>query len=216
MLAAIFILFVLAIFSGTPIVFAIGTVSAAFLYIMDVPMNTIAIRMMAGLDSFSLMAIPFFVLAGQLMDRGGIARRIIAWTSAVIGWVTGSLLLMTVLAGAGFAAITGSGSASTAALSSIMLPEIRKRGYDVDFTAVMLAAGGLLGPIIPPSLFMVVLATCSPITVSVKDLFIGEIIPGILMCIAMMIYAYRFAKTHDSAYCEDKPFSWKDVITSFH
>ena len=171
MLALIFILFVVAIFSGTPIVFAIGTVSAAFLYLMDIPMNTIAIRMMAGLDSFPLMAIPFFVLAGQLMDRGGIARRIIDWTSAVVGWVTGSLLLMTVLAGAGFAAITGSGSASTAALSSIILPEIRKRGYDVDFTAVMLAAGGLLGPIIPPSLFMVVLATCSPITVSVKDLF---------------------------------------------
>ena len=214
MLAAIFILFVLAIFSGTPIVFAIGTVSAAFLYLMDVPMNTIAIRMMAGLDSFPLMAIPFFVLAGQLMDRGGIARRIIDWASAIVGWVTGSLLLMTVLAGAGFAAITGSGSASTAALSSIILPETRKRGYDVDFTAVMLAAGGLLGPIIPPSLFMVVLATCSPITVSVKDLFIGGVIPGILMCIAMMIYAYRFAKTHGSAYREDKPFSWKDVITS--
>lgn len=214
MLAAIFILFVLAIFSGTPIVFAIGTVSAAFLYLMDVPMNTIAIRMMAGLDSFPLMAIPFFVLAGQLMDRGGIARRIIDWTSAVVGWVTGSLLLMTVLAGAGFAAITGSGSASTAALSSIILPETRKRGYDVDFTAVMLAAGGLLGPIIPPSLFMVVLATCSPITVSVKDLFIGGVIPGILMCIAMMVYAYHFAKTHGSAYREDKPFSWKDVIKS--
>ena len=181
---------------------------------MDIPMNTIAIRMMAGLDSFPLMAIPFFVLAGQLMDRGGIARRIIDWASAIVGWVTGSLLLMTVLAGAGFAAITGSGSASTAALSSIILPETRKRGYDVDFTAVMLAAGGLLGPIIPPSLFMVVLATCSPITVSVKDLFIGGVIPGILMCIAMMIYAYRFAKTHGSAYREDKPFSWKDVITS--
>lgn len=212
MLAIIFILFILAIFSGTPIVFAIGTVSAACLYIMDVPLNTIAIRMMAGLDSFPLMAIPFFVLAGQLMDRGGIARRIIDWTSAVVGWVTGSLLLMTILAGAGFAAITGSGSASTAALSSIILPEIRKRRYDVDFTAVMLAASGLLGPIIPPSLFMVVLATCSPIPVSVKDLFMGGIIPGILMCIAMMVYAYRFAKTHGSAYREDKPFSWKDVI----
>jgi C4-dicarboxylate transporter DctM subunit len=212
MLAIIFILFVLAIFSGTPIVFAIGTVSAAFLYLMDVPMNTIAIRMMAGLDSFPLMAIPFFVLAGQLMDRGGIARRIIDWTSALVGWVTGSLLVMTVLAGAGFAAITGSGSASTAALSSIILPEIRKRKYDVDFTAVMLAAGGLLGPIIPPSLFMVVLATCSPVPVSVKDLFIGGVIPGVLMAIGMMFYAYCFAKTHGSAYREDKPFSWKEVV----
>ena len=85
MLTVIFILFILAIFSGTPIVFAIGTVSAACLYLMDVPMNTIAIRMMAGLDSFPLMAIPFFVLAGQLMDRGGIARRIIDWTSAIVG-----------------------------------------------------------------------------------------------------------------------------------
>ncbi|MDY3867824.1 MAG: TRAP transporter large permease [Pyramidobacter sp.] len=214
MLPVIFILFVLSIFSGTPIVFAIGTVSAAFLYIMDVPMNTVAIRMMAGLDSFPLMAIPFFVLAGQLMDRGGIARRIIEWASAIVGWITGSLLQMTIVAGAGFAAITGSGSASTAALSSIILPEIRKRGYDVDFTAVMLAASGLLGPIIPPSLFMVVLATCSPITVSVKDLFIGGIIPGLMMCAAMMFYAYRFAKTHGSAYRTDKPFSWKDVITT--
>ena len=214
MLTLIFILFIVAVFSGTPIVFAIGTVSAACLYLMDVPMNTISIRMMAGLDSFPLMAIPFFVLAGQLMDKGGIARRIIDWTSAIVGWITGSLLLMTILAGAGFAAITGSGSASTAALSSIILPEIRKRGYDVDFTAVMLAASGLLGPIIPPSLFMVVLATCSPIPVSVKDLFMGGIIPGLIMCACMMIYAYRFAKTHGAAYREDKPFSLKDVLTS--
>jgi C4-dicarboxylate transporter DctM subunit len=207
MLTLIFIAFLVLIFSGTPIVFALGLTSALFLGIMEVPLNTVSQRMIAGLDSFPIMAIPFFVLAGQIMEKGGIAKRIVEWASALVGWITGSLLLVTIVAGTGFAAVSGSGSAATAAIASIMLPEMRKRGYNIDFSAVTLAAAGVLGPIIPPSIMMIVLATCSSVPISVEDLFLGGVLPGIIMACGLMLYSWRFACKHGDAYKEDVPFT---------
>lgn len=198
--------FILLIASGMPIVFTLGLTAALFLGVTGAPLNTVSQRMVAGLDSFPLMAIPFFVLAGLIMERGGIARRIVDFASALVGWVTGSLLLVSVLAGTGFAAISGSGSASTAAISSIMLPEMRRRGYDIDFSACALAAGGVLGPIIPPSIMMIVLATASPVPISVEDLFIGGVIPGLIMAVGMMIHAWWFARQRGEAYRERERF----------
>jgi C4-dicarboxylate transporter DctM subunit len=120
---------------GAPIVFALGVSAALTLYVDGVPMAIVAQRIYAGLDSFTIMAIPFFVFAGIIMERGGIAQRIIDFAAALVGWITGSLLLVAVVAGTGLAAISGSGSADTAATSSIMLPEMRRRGYDIDFAA---------------------------------------------------------------------------------
>ena len=100
--------------------------------------------MYGGLDSFTVMAIPFFVLTGIIMERGGIARRIIDFSVALVGWITGSLLLVATVAGIGMAAVSGSGAASTAAISSIMLREMRRRGYDIDFSAGLMAAAGTL------------------------------------------------------------------------
>src|SRR5690606_31149656 len=105
----------------------------------NVPLTLISQRMFAGLNSFTLMAIPFFVLAGVVMESGGISRRIVDFSSALIGWVTGSLLHVACVTAAGLAAISGSGSADVAAVSSIMQPQLRRRKYDVDFSAAIIA-----------------------------------------------------------------------------
>ncbi len=190
---------------GTPIVFALGVSAALTLYLNDVPMSIVSQRIFAGLDSFTIMAIPFFVFAGIIMERGGIAQRIIDFATALVGWITGSLLMVSVVAGTGLAAISGSGSADTAATSSIMLPEMRRRGYDIDFAAGIMAAAGTLGPIIPPSIMMVVLATIS--NLSVGGMFLGGIVPGLIMAVGLMIASYFHARNGGDAYRDTQPFT---------
>ena len=174
-MALIFVLFLFLLVFGTPIVFSLGIAASFTLLSYDVPMSLVAQRMYGGLDKFTIMAIPFFILTGIIMERGGIAKRIIDFATALVGWITGSLYLVAVVAGTGLAAISGSGSADTAAMSSIMLPQMKKRKYNIDFSAAIMAASGSLGTIIPPSIMMVVLATIS--NQSVGALFLAGIIP---------------------------------------
>ena len=198
---------------GTPIVLAIGISATLALYQADMPMGIIAQRLFSGLDSFTIMAIPFFVFAGIIMERGGIAKRIVDFASALVGWITGSLLLVAVVAGTGLAAISGSGSADTAATSSMLLPEMKKRRYNIDFAAGIMAAAGTLGPIIPPSIMMVVLATIS--NLSVGRMFLAGIIPGILMALGLMIASYIHAKWGGTDYRDTEPFTIKRLGRTF-
>jgi len=190
---------------GAPIVFALGISAALTLYVDGVPMSIVAQRIYAGLDSFTIMAIPFFVFAGIVMERGGIAQRIIDFAAALVGWITGSLLLVSVVAGTGLAAISGSGSADTAATSSMLLPEMRRRGYDIDFAAGIMAAAGTLGPVIPPSIMMVVLATIS--NLSVGGMFLGGVVPGLVMAVGLMVACYVHARAGGEAYRQSEPFT---------
>ena len=197
--------FLLLIVLGAPIVFALGVSAGLTIYLTEIPVSIIAQRMYAGLDSFTIMAIPFFVLAGIIMEQGGIARRIIDFSVALVGWITGSLLLVATVAGVGMAAVSGSGAASTAAISSIMLGEMRQRGYDIDFSAGLMAAAGTLGPVIPPSIMMVVLATTS--NLSIGRAFLGGILPGLLMGLVIMVACYFYARRGGDAYRDTEPFS---------
>ena len=199
------IAFLLLIVLGAPIVFALGVSAALTLYITDVPMSIVSQRLYAGLDSFTIMAIPFFVFAGIIMERGGIAQRIIDFALALVGSIKGSLLLVATVAGTGMAAISGSGSADTAATASIMLPEMRRRGYDIDFSACVMAAAGTLGPVIPPSIMMVVLATIS--NLSVGRMFVAGIVPGLLLAAGIMLAAYLHAQRGGAAYAKTYDFS---------
>lgn len=205
--------FLLLILIGTPIVFALGISAALTIVLADIPVGIIAQRMYGGLDSFTVMAIPFFVLTGIIMERGGIARRIVDFSVALVGWITGSLLLVATVAGVGMAAVSGSGAASTAAISSVMLKEMRERNYDIDFSAGLMAAAGTLGPIIPPSIMMVVLATTS--NLSVGRAFLGGIVPGLLMGFAIMVACYFFARRGGSAYRDTEPFSLRRLGRTF-
>lgn len=203
--------FVLLLLAGVPVVFVLGASAVlALVTTTDVPVAIVSQRVFAGLNTFTLMSIPFFVFAGVIMDAGGISRRIVEFASAVIGWVVGSLLQVSCLAAAGLAAISGSGSADTAAISAIMQPQLRRRGYDVDFGAAIIASAGSIAQVIPPSLTMVILAVVS--NVSIGALFLSGVVPG-LMCIAiLMIIAYVHAKQGGPAYREAEPFTFARLL----
>jgi C4-dicarboxylate transporter DctM subunit len=155
-------------------------------------------------------------MAGLIMEKGGIARRIVDLAAAIVGWITGSLLMVAVVTGTGLAAISGSGSADTAAIGSMLIPEMRKRRYDLDFSASIIAAAGALGPIIPPSIIMVVIAITS--NLSVGAMFLGGVAPGLLMGIGLLWTSYAFARRGGSAYLDAEPFSlgrlWRAFVAA--
>ncbi|MCG6121606.1 MAG: TRAP transporter large permease [Microvirga sp.] len=198
--------FALLIFSGVPIVFALGVAALLAVVMMtDAPLVIVAQRVYGGVNSFSLMAIPFFVTAGVIMAEGGIARRFVDLAAALVGWITGSLYLVAIVTSTGLAAISGSGSADTAAVGSILAPEMRKRGYDIDLAASVIAAGGALAPIIPPSIIMVVIAITS--NLSIGAMFLGGIVPGLLIALALCVTCWIFAKRGGPVYRDTEPFS---------
>lgn len=198
--------FLLLIFSGIPVVFALGVAATLTLALTTTtPLAIVAQRIYAGLDSFPIMAIPFFVLTGIIMEKGGIARRIVDLAQALVGWVTGSLFGVAVVTGTGLAAISGSGSADTAAVSAMLVPEMRRRGYDVDFGAGLIAAAGALAPIIPPSVFMIVLATIS--NLSVGAMFLGGVVPGLIVAAGLLAAGAVVARRGGPQYRDAAPFS---------
>ncbi|MEI4472903.1 TRAP transporter large permease [Frigidibacter sp. MR17.24] len=191
---------------GVPVVFVLGASAVlALVTTTNVPVAIVSQRVFAGLNSFTLMAIPFFVFAGVIMDAGGISRRIVDFASALIGWVVGSLYQVSCVAAAGLAAISGSGSADTAAISAIMQPQLRRRGYDVDFGAGLIACAGSLAQVIPPSLTMVIIAVVS--NVSISALFVAGIVPGLMCIVMLMLVAYFTARRGGETYRDAEPFT---------
>ncbi len=206
--------FLFLLLSGMPIVFALG-VSAllAIVLLTGAPLSIVAQRLYGGVDSFSLMAIPFFVTAGIIMAEGGIARRFVDLAAALVGWITGSLYLVAIVTGTGLAAISGSGSADTAAVGSILSPEMRRRGYDIDLSASIIAASGSLAPIIPPSIIMVVIAITS--NLSIGAMFLGGIVPGLMIAAALCLTCWLVAKRGGPAYRDSEPFSLSRLGQAF-
>ncbi|WP_223428910.1 TRAP transporter large permease [Tateyamaria pelophila] len=176
---------------GVPIFFVLGLTALAVVIMADLPLVLLAHRFYSGLNSFTLMAIPFFILAGLLMDAGGLSRRIVDFSMALIGWVTGSLLMVAIVAATALAAMSGSGSADTAAVSAVLQPELRKRGYNVDFAAALISVAGTLAQIIPPSLMLVLIGVIN--NQSIGALFLAGILPGLLVLPGLFFIAYRHA-----------------------
>lgn len=198
--------FVALMLLGVPVVFVLGASAVgSLLMTTDIPVSIVSQRIFAGLNSFTLMAIPFFVLAGLIMDAGGISRRIVDFATAAIGWVTGSLLQVSCLAAAGLAAISGSGSADVAAISAIMQPALKRKKYDIDFAAGVIASAGAMAAVIPPSLTMVVLAVIT--NISIGALFMAGVVPGLMCILALMVVSYIHAKRGGPQYRETEPFS---------
>ena len=188
--AAAFLALMLA---GIPIVIALGAAMTVFLLVTGAaPIEVMAHRFYSGLNSFTLLAIPFFVLSGLLMEAGGLSRRIVDFADALIGWVRGGLLMVAVFAATLLAAMSGSGSADTAAVSTVLQPELRRRKYDIDFSAALIASAATTAQVIPPSLMLVIIAVQN--NLSVGALFLAGILPGLLCSLLLMVVAYHHAR----------------------
>lgn len=178
-----------------PIGIALGISTALTLTLTgNISTMIIAQNAFTGLDSFPLMAIPFFILAGNLMEHGGISRRILTFADSLVGFITGGLAMVTTLSCMIFAAISGSGPATVSAIGSFMMPAMKRKGYDEGFAAALSAAAGSIGVIIPPSIPFVIYAVATG--TSISDLFIAGVVPGILVGIALMIVSYFISKKH--------------------
>ena len=179
---------------GIPIVFAIGLASLTGMLVVGAgaPLIMIPNSMFNGMDSFPLMAVPFFVLAGEIMNRGGITVRLVRFANALVGRFTGGLAHANIVASMLFAGITGSALADTAAIGSTMIPAMRKAGYDADYSAAVTASSSLIGPIIPPNITMVIFGVTA--SVSIGGLFLSGIVPGILIGLGLMVMASIIAR----------------------
>jgi C4-dicarboxylate transporter, DctM subunit len=209
-LAAGFVFFILL---GVPVAFVFGLAALVTVLMMDLPLVIIAHRFVAGLNNFTLMAIPFFLLTGMLMEAGGLARRIIDFAMALVGWITGSLMMVAVIAATVLAAMSGSGSADTAAVSSALLPDMKRRKYNIDFSAALIATAGTLAQILPPSTMLVLIAVTN--NLSVSALFLGGIIPGLIVVPALLLLAWRHAKKGGPQYAGTITFDIGNVGRTF-
>lgn len=200
---------------GVPIAYSIGVagVLTMLVHIDSLPaLTTYALRMASGLDSFALLAIPFFILAGNIMNRGGIALRLIDFAKVLVGRLPGGLAVVNVVANMLFGAISGSAAAAASAIGSIMTPEMRKAGYDPHFSAAVNISSATTGMTIPPSNVLIVYSLASG-GVSVSALFMAGYLPGILTGIALMIVAALFAAKAGYPVGERVPF--KEAIRYF-
>ena len=203
--------FLVCFFMGIPLALVMGITGIVVLIAMGVPLEVVAQRMFTGIDSFPLMAVPFFILAGDLMNRGGTTVRIIGFANSLVGHIRGGLAHACVVANMIFAGISGSSVADASAIGSIMIPSMEKSGYDLDFSAALNSVAATIGPIIPPSIIMVIYGVS--VNVSVGGLFAAGFVPGILMGLALMIVVTRVAKKKN--YPTSEGFSGKRVAAEF-
>lgn len=208
---ALFTLFVLFLLIGVPIGVSIGLSSVFVLAMGKVPLVVVPQRMFAGADSFPLMAVPFFVLAGDIMAKGTMSKRLVEFAENFVGFVKGGLGIVAVLASMFFAAICGSGAATAAAVGAPLVPQLKERGYDMDFSAALIAAAGTIGVVIPPSVPMVLYATVAD--QSVARLFLGGFIPGIMMGIALI--AINIFVAYRKNLPSGRPFEFRHAIGGF-
>jgi C4-dicarboxylate transporter DctM subunit len=182
----LFIVFVTLLVLGVPVAFSIGLSSLIVILIEpSLSVRLVATKAFGGMDSFPLMAIPFFILAGEIMARSGLTQKIVDLAMAIVGHIRGGLAHVTVLANALMSGVSGSASADCAATGSILIPSMIKQGYRPEFAALVTSFSAMMGPIIPPSIFMIIYGSMAG--VSIGKLFIGGIIPGLLIGLSLMI-----------------------------
>lgn len=205
---------VLSLVLSIPIGISLGLATAITLAATsDIPLIMIAQNAFAALDSFPLLAIPFFMLAGSLMSYGGISKRLVTLAEALVGFIVGGLAMVTVMACMFFAAISGSGPATVSAIGSFMIPAMKEKAYDQDFAAALAATAGSIGVIIPPSIPFVIYGVVSG--ASVGEMFISGIIPGILIGLSLMLTSYFVAKKKGYPKSESRAKVWPALKDAF-
>jgi C4-dicarboxylate transporter, DctM subunit len=184
--------FVLGLVLGIPVAVTLGVASAAYMLFAGLPLVTIPQKMYAGMDVFVLLCIPGFILAGNLMNAGGITERIVRLANALVGWMRGGLGLTNIGASMLFGGISGTAVADAASIGGMMIPGMKKAGYPADFSAAVTAASSTVGPMIPPSVPMIIVGALTGI--SVGQMFLAGAVPGFLLGVSMMITAWIIAR----------------------
>lgn len=201
--------FLLMIALRFPIAYAVALASVFTLLYQGLPLTTIVQQMVKGISSFSLMAVPFFITMGVLMGTGGISERLIALADAFVGWMTGGMAMVNVVASYFFGGISGSAAADTASIGSIMIPMMVEQGYDDDFSAAVTITSSVEGLLVPPSHNMVIYATTAG-GISVGSLFLAGYLPGAVLAVALMVGSYIISVKRN--YPKGTPFSIKNVF----
>ena len=204
--------FFLMIFLGNHIIFSIGISTIVTLLYLGVPLQTVAQQTVKGLNSFSLMAVPFFILMGDIMSAGGITDKLVDLANALVGWMRGGMAMVNVLASMFFGGISGSPTADVASLGPIEIELMDKSGYDKDFSTGLTMASAIQGLLIPPSHNMVIFCMAAG-GVSVGQMFMGGLVPGVLLGITLMIYSYFVAVKRN--YPKGDKFSGKKAFKAF-
>jgi C4-dicarboxylate transporter DctM subunit len=206
------VFFLIITLSGMPIAFALIAFSLLYILIAgDIPLAIVVQRMAAGLDTEALLALPFFFLAAEIMKNAGITKKLIGFAGSTVGWLPGGLALIVTLSSAIFAAMTGSAIATVAAVGTLMLPAMIEAGYSRRFSAAVVAAASIMGPIIPPSGALILYGITA--NVSVGKLLMAGLVPGLLMCLSLMIYIIIYARKNNLPRGEKKNF--KEVGAAF-
>ena len=212
--AILFIVLVACLILRVPIGVCLGVASIVTIFVSGIVQPTyLAQTLVTGCDSFPLMAVPFFVLAGELMATGGISRRLLTIADVFLGRTYGGLAQVTIVACMFFAAISGSGPATVSAIGGLTIPTMLKQGYDVGYSGAIAAAAGSIGVVIPPSIPMVMYSVATG--ASVGALFMGGVIPGLLIGFSLMAYSFIYCKKRGYINKESEPFSWKNVGAAF-
>ncbi len=211
-LVILLVSFVVLVLIDAPIAVALGLSAVVYLMISDLaPLMIVAQRMVAGIDSFTLLAIPLFLLAGTLMVQGGLAPRIVAFCAAIVGRGTGGLAIVMIAACMLFGSLSGSGVADVVAIGSMMLPAMKERGYHPGFSSAALGCAGSLGTVIPPSIVLIVYGTAT--NTSIGQLFVGAIVPGVLLGLGLMIVAWWISRKN--GWKGGEAFSWPVLGRAF-
>jgi tripartite ATP-independent transporter DctM subunit len=208
----LFVVFLVVLTTGVPVFIALAGSSLLYThFIAHIPDFVILHRMAGGIDSFPLLAVPFFILAGNLMNSAGITNRIYDFAVALAGWMRGGLAHVNIIGSVIFAGMSGTAIADAAGLGTIEIKAMKDHGYDTEFSVGVTAASATLGPIIPPSLPFVIYGMMA--NVSIGALFLGGIIPGAVMTIFMMLYVYYCARRYNMG--RDQAFRWKTLGITF-
>ncbi|CAO3362332.1 TRAP transporter large permease [Azospirillum sp. TSA6c] len=195
MVTALFVTFAVLLILGAPVGIALGGASAVYLVGSDIDLAVVPQFMYAGMDSFVLLCIPGFVLAGNLMNGGGITDQIVLFSNRLVGHIRGGLGLANVTGSMVFAGISGTAVAETASIGAVMIPAMRKSGYDAPFAAAVTAAASTVGPIIPPSVPMIIVGTLTGL--SVGKMFMAGAVPGVLLGLGMMLTVWILARVRN-------------------
>ena len=209
-MAIFFITFVILLLVGVPISISIGASAVLGCLVLDYPMMVIGQKMVTGIDSYLLIAIPLFILAGNLMNAGKITDKIFSFAKELVGWIPGGLGHANVVASIIFAGMSGSAAADAGGLGTIEMEAMTKNGYDEDFSGAVTAASSVIGPIFPPSIPLIIYGATA--SVSVAKLFMGGVLPGLLMGVALMVLVFLFAIKYKF---ERHPFRMAALVRQF-